>query len=286
MDVSRPNAGTRVPGRHTQRLAAKDRGLDRQDAMKSEQRLLALLLLPLVLVAAFAGCETGDSRPDPLTLRSPYSFEGGDVLWAVAPLVNESGVSVVDPLFVSDALVYQIQQVHDVSAVPMNRTIAAMRALGLATVDSPQDAVALAKSLGADAIIAGSITAWDPYDPPELGMTLALFGARPGGPGGLNESWVNPRDMQGWITEYALSGGSGERFGIPVTVSAAHVDATRVDIQREVKAYATPRVEPGAPLGWERYTASMALFTEFVCHRLVRDLLESERSRVAQAGLN
>ncbi len=254
--------------------------------MTTEQRLLALLFAPLVLIAALlAGCETGDNRPDPLSLRSPYSFGNGDALWAVAPLVNESGVSVVDPLLVSDSLVYQIQQIDGVSAVPMNRTIAAMRALGLQTVGSPQDAVALAKSLGADAIIAGSITAWDPYDPPEIGMTVALFGARPGGPGGLNEHWINPRDMQGWVTEYASDGRHG-RFGVPAAVTAAHIDATRVDVQRDVKTYATPRVDPGAPLGWKRYTASMALFSEYACHRVMRDLLASEHARLAQGSEN
>jgi len=255
--------------------------------MTTEQRLLALLSVPLVLIATLlTGCSTRDNRPDPLTLRSPYSFEGGDTLWAVAPLVNESGVSVVEPLLVSDALVYQIQQVEGVSAAPMNRTIAAMRALGLETVDSPSDAVALAKSLGADAILAGSITAWDPYDPPEIGLTVALFGARPGGRGGLNENWVNPRDMQGWVTEYTHQGGRAARFGMPTSVSAQHVDATRVDVQRDVKAYARPRIEPDAPLGWERYTASMGLFTEYVCHRVLRDLLVSERARLAQGSEN
>ena len=248
--------------------------------MTTEQRLLALLVTTLL---GLLGCQTTE-RPDPLTLESPYAFTGGDVLWAVAPLVNESGVSVVEPLAVSDALVYQIQQVRGVSAVPMNRTIAAMRALGLSRIESPHDAVALAKGLGADAVIAGSITAWDPYDPPELGLTLALFGARPGGPGGLNEHWVNPRDMQGWITEYGLADGSGARVGLPISAGAAHIDATRTDVQRDVRLYAQPRIDPGDPLGWERYTASMTLFTEYVCHRLVRDLLTSERLRLAQAG--
>jgi len=255
--------------------------------MTSERRMLMLLLAWFGALWALPGCDVfpKKERSNPLALRSPYAFRG-DALWAVAPLVNESGVSVVDPLAVSDALVYQLQQVEGVSAVPMNRTIAAMRALGLASIDSPQDAVALAKTLGADGILAGSITAWDPYDPPELGLTVALFGARPGGPGGLDGAWVNPRDMQGWVTEYGLGNGPGGRLGVPVTAAARHVDATRVDVQRDVRAYAEPRVEPGAPLGWERYTASMRLFTEYVSHRLIRDLLEGERERLAQAAEN
>jgi len=262
--------------------------------MTTEQHMLrggyALFLSALGLVAlclaSLAGCGSGPRQHDPLTLRSPYPYEGGDVLWAVAPLANESGVSVVDPLIVSDALIYQITQVEGVSGVPMNRTLAAMRSLGLETVESPQDALALARSLGADAILAGSITAWDPYDPPELGMTLALFAARPGGPGGLAEHWVNPREMQGWVTEHSEGLGPGGRASMPVTAGAAHVDATRSDVRREVEAYADPRVEPGSPLGWRRYVSSMALFTEFVCHRLVKDLLASERERLASAGVN
>ncbi len=249
--------------------------------MTTEQRLLALpLTILLILASALPGCATGDTRPDPLTLRSPYTDDRGDALWAVAPLVNESGVSVVDPLLVSDSLVYQIQQVQGVSAAPMNRTIAAMRALGLETIDSPQAALSLARALGADAIVAGSVTAWDPYDPPEIGMTLALFTLNPTGPTQLD---VNPRDMQGWVTEYASANGSTRQ---PAGVAAAHVDAARIDVQRDVRFYATPRVEPGAPLGWKRYTASMALFTEYVCHRLVRDMLNQERVRIAGATQN
>jgi len=55
----------------------------------------------------------------------------------------------------------------------LNRTIAAMRALRMSDLKSPAEVRQLASELGVDGVIVGSITAWDPYDPPKLGIALA-----------------------------------------------------------------------------------------------------------------
>ena len=110
-------------------------GPDRQDAMKTEQRMLlqiltrtratgAILALCLVFMP---GCTTGEQLHAPRVLSSPYPATLGDALWAIAPLRNESGVSIIDELALADTLAAQIQQVRGLSTIPVNRTLSVMQ---------------------------------------------------------------------------------------------------------------------------------------------------------------
>lgn len=258
--------------------------------MTTEQRMFSTSLLRLsrrvsasVLLAIWCMASAACSTPGltaPETLVSPYSTYSDDVLWAVAPLKNESGVSAVDDLAVSDALTYQIQQVYGLSAVPVNRVLTAMRALDMQTIESPEDAIALADAVGADGIVAGAITAWDPYDPPEIGMNLVLYVLRddlrrPG-----DGSFVDPRDLQIAMTDGALP--TRSRRTTPASTAAEHLDGANHEVLAAVQEYAQGRHDPKAPMGWRLYVASMTLFTEFACHRLTERLLDAERIRLAR----
>src|SRR6185369_9689416 len=99
----------------------------------------------------------------------------GETLWAVAPLANESGVSTLDASKVSDALAGAVGQARGMGAIPVNRVFAAMAAKNITFIRTPQDARIVADALGVDGLIVGSVTAYDPYDPPKLGLNLALF---------------------------------------------------------------------------------------------------------------
>ena len=191
--------------------------------------LLALALLPTL---ALAGCQTKDKFRLPTTQTSPYRAHG-EVVWAVAPLRNESGTSVVDPLVVSDELVNQIHEIRGISVIPLNRSIAAMRTLGMVAVESPADANRLADALGADGIVVGTITAWDPYQPPEIGISLALYGR---GDAMLADSWgsyIDPRGLQASPTDYQLS---SSRRGVnePLSSASAFIDGANHEVQLAV----------------------------------------------------
>src|SRR5690606_15144290 len=113
----------------------------------SGARWMAPLLA--VFLASFAGapgCATdpGDLRP-PHVLVAPYDATDGNVLWAVAPLVNESGTTDANSMAVSGAGVALITETRGLPAVPLNRTIGAIRALGRTPVANVADARALAK---------------------------------------------------------------------------------------------------------------------------------------------
>jgi hypothetical protein len=160
---------------------------DRQDAMTSAQTMLAnprarrALRAVLALAASAAlltGCEALSRKKPELTppahTTAPYDASDGDVLWAVLPLLNESGTEIFDPLAVSDKLVAAAEEVEGVRTVPLNRTLQAMHALDIQAVRDPDDVHRIAAAMGVDGVIVGSITAYDPYDPPTIGLSLAL----------------------------------------------------------------------------------------------------------------
>lgn len=230
----------------------------------------------MVLVAAVlaaAGCQ-GPSLTPPEALVAPYSTAQGTPVWAVAPLANESGTSVADAGMVSDALVAKLAEVRGLSALPLNRTLGAMRALRLDAIRSPAEARALAEALGVDGLVIGTITAYDPYEPPRLGLTLGLFTRD--GRGGPQ---VDPESLRTAASERAVTAPGADAQ----TVVSDYADAANHEVLMDLRRYAEGRHDPNSALGWRRYTASMELFTEFAAHRAVSRLLEQERLRLARS---
>jgi len=232
--------------------------------------------LALLLVLAMTGCELTPKLRQPSRVRSPYDTGAGQVVWGVAPLTNESGVGVVDVLAVSDELVRAVEGVQGVRSLPVNRTIAAMRALELDVISSPEEAADLAEALGADAVVVGTITAYDPYDPPTLGLTLALL-LRPDAPT-IDPDEIDPLRLSRLNTEYLVDDSPPER---PTAVASVLLDARDHGVLLDIKEYANGRSDRDSALGWRGYTASMELFTRFATHHAVSELLSSEAARIA-----
>ena len=244
--------------------------------MTSTEKLL--VLLGFIAMALVPGCAQGpDTLTPPAVTRSPYDSSRGNVLFAVAPLVNESGTTVFQPDSVSDALVRSVSAVEGINCLPLNRTLAAMRGMGMRELTSPNEVSALAEALGVDGLIVGTVTAYDPYDPPTLGLSLALHAGPIGHSGSLNID-----ELRGTITDpdapdklrYVES---------PIATMSEVYSARNHAVQMEMKRYAEGRTEPSAPRGWRMYQASMPLYTEFVTHAAVSALLDQERLRLARA---
>jgi len=254
--------------------------------MKTVQTLLtrwiACALVLAVLLPLF-GCESGP-RPrrlvPPTVTVAPYSTAGGDLLFAVVPLRNESGVGSVDTMRVGDALVGAVAQVNGLRCLPLNRTVEAMRAEGLASVSTPEEARLLADRLGVDGLLLGSVTAFDPYNPPTLGLSLALLGRTQAM--AVPASGVNTRSLRYQPTEWNYFPDSRFADG-PASAVSEHLDARRHDIQMAVRAHATGRDDERYPLGWERYMLSMDLYTEFAAAFAVARLLDAEAARLARS---
>lgn len=234
----------------------------------------------LVLAAAISGCNSGPKQAElvpPELLVAPYDTSRGEVLWAVAPLGNESGVSTVDTDLVADALVAKIDEARGVACLPLNRTIAAMRSRGMRSVRTPGDARTLATALGVDALLVGNITAYDPYDPPKLGLSLALYSRQR-----AQGDELDPVKLKSSFSDYGQI--SRSQFADrPAAVVSEHLDGSNHEVQMELRRYATGRHDQTSALGWRSALASMDLYTEFAAHFAVSRLLEQERLRLGQS---
>ncbi len=244
-------------------------------------RVLSTRLTCLALLAAVvSGCHSARKEAvlvPPEVLVAPYDTSNGDALWAVAPLGNESGVSTINTDLIADALISKIDEIRGVACLPLNRTLAAMQARNLRFIRSPADARALATLLGVDAIVVGNITAYDPYDPPKIGISLALFSrdrkpAEPFDPMRLRSAY---RDA-----DYQISNSKFDDK--PVAVVSEHLDGANHEVQFELRRYASGRHDAESALGWKSHLVNMDLYTEFAAYFAVSRLLQQERLRVGQ----
>ncbi len=248
-------------------------------------RVLLAALFGATGIGTLTGCETGDKRDRfaaPTAIVAPYDTSERDVVWAVLPPRNESGTSVVRTDIVGDELVAAVQQIRGVRCLPLNRSLEVARELGLE--DGPRDsgdATRLAEALGVDGVIAASITAYDPYDPPIIGLALALYAK----PGAMAETASNT-DLDAFSLSMAFTDFGrfdGVRFGgDPVTTVSEHLDARDHAVLMTVKSFAEGRSDPTSAMRWRVYTASMELYTRFAAYHSVGRLIDQEWLRLAR----
>lgn len=242
----------------------------------------SLALCAMILAAASVGCASKrHALVPPQEVVAPYDASRGEPIWAVIPLRNESGTSAVDPLAVSDKVVAAAAQVRGIQVLPLNRTLEAMRALDMQDIRTLSDIQRLADGMNVDAMIAGTITAWDPYTP-AIGLTLALH-VRQGRLQSRVGQRLDPVALQMRPTEsYTISGRLEIEDEGPASVAAQHLDGKNQGVQMRVQAYARGRSEPGSATGWRRFLSSMELFSEFGAYDTVSALMDREWQRVSR----
>ncbi len=256
--------------------------------MTSAQTMFAPVLFGCLLVISsitMGGCKMNSKRDQPLfapgVIVSPYDTAQGQVLWAVIPPLNESGTSLADDLAIGDAIVAAAQGVRGVRCLPLNRSIEAVRTLGLTRgIQSSADAHKVAEYLGADAVLAGSITAYNPYDPPVFGLALALY-ARPGAMANAAQSSLDTRTLTMAFTDFGTFDGLSFA-GEPVSVVSQHLDARDHSVLMAVRSYAEGRSDHRSALAWRVYTASMDLYTQFAAHHTIGRLIDEEWVRLSR----
>ncbi len=246
-------------------------------------RMLAALLGVGMLSACAARPDPRDRLDPPPVTVAPYDTSAREVVWAVLPPRNESGTSFVRPDLIGDELVAAVQQVRGIRCLPLNRAIEAARELGMpeGPLDSA-DALRLAEALGVDAVVASTVTAYDPYDPPVLGLALALY-TRPDAMTRPARADLDPAALTMAFTDFGRF--DGVRFGgEPVSVVSEHLDARDHAVLMTLRNYATGRSDPHSSLRWRVYTASMELYTRFAAHHTVGRLIDEEWLRLARRG--
>ncbi len=250
--------------------------------MTSAQTMLTRAALAAALSALVffgSGCTASKDPPlvAPRTLVAPYDAVSGELLWAVVPLANESGTTEADGSNASDALVAAVEETRGLRCVPLNRTIAAMRALKMDGLRGPGDVRKLADAMGVDGVLIGAVTAYDPYTP-AIGLSIALYSRTDGM--ATSGAGIDPRQLASRPAEVGAPAGPGRDS--PLASASEHLDAKSHQVLMDLKAYAEGRHEHPSALGWRRYTRSMDLYTQFAAFHVVDRLLQSEWVRLAK----
>jgi hypothetical protein len=219
-------------------------------------------------------------------LVSPYAQPR---VWAVAPLRNESGSLEVDGATMADRLARQLENASNLDVLPVNRVLLAMEALEMSAVATPNDARRLLAVLECDGLLIGTITSYDPYDPPRLGLAIELFE-------GGRASTLNAFDTRAMVSAatddathpYAHGGTMPlHRQQGAVSGVSAYFDAAAADVREKLRRYAADRGGAGwHEEGWHRYRISMDLYSEFVTYVMSWRLLREESRRLARLVTN
>ncbi len=230
----------------------------------------ARAFLGVLFAALLGGCSL-NKTPSRQTLAAPYLDQQ---LWAVVPPINETGVSVVDTWRVGDMITEELQQVRGIDTLPVNRVLQVMQQQGLESVRTEADVRSLMAQLDVDGLIIGSVTAYDPYPPLRLGLALQLYVRSTESPSQDFDPSTITR-----ITSGDIGPGVSRQFQ-PVGLAAGIFDAQDQETLAWLHQYAASRSAPESPYGQDIYLVRMDLYTQFVSHRLIRDLLVSERFRL------
>ena len=232
----------------------------------------------LALVAAMfwfglvPGCSTVSNFLD---IKKPYGDEKQAFLpgtqrqvWAIAPTINISGQEQVDPLIQSDLVYQELQKVHGLTVIPVDRVVEVYASLKIDKVQSEQQAYDICKLLGCDGLVIPTVTAYDPYDPPKFGASLQLF-VKPGTFARMPK--IDPHQLEESPTTMAMPAKMPEARNMAQVVEM--YDASDGTVRDAVKRYAAGRTDPNGPLGESEITLSMDRYCAFGYHQLLGELL-------------
>jgi hypothetical protein len=190
---------------------------------------------------------------------------------AIAPAMNHSGSSALDPLRVSDLMASELGTVEGVRVIGVNRVLAVLAEQGVSQIQTPQHAVAVCERVGADQILVYAVTEYDPYQP-VVGIAAQLYGPH------RSDITFDP----------VVDGRSARPFPVPEQPNGARplVEVQRVfngvheDVQERVKKYADDRNETPTPYGWRKYMASQEWYLRFCCYAVIRELVQQPQEEI------
>ncbi len=236
--------------------------------MTSKQAMLWLL------VAHLAGCQVLRPAPEPAEpLASPYASRR---VWAVAPLLNESGSSRADGVAMADQLARRLENAPNLDVLPLNRTLAAMDALGLPRVTNRAHALALMRALGVDGLVVGVISHYDVYEPLKIGLAIELYVSDRV----IREEGADLTPIVKAPTGPAAQTRPNTGPTQPVTVVSAFYAADDPAVRQVLRRYAVGRGVETSPDSPQLWWISMDLYQEAVSYLAARQLLSEEARRL------
>lgn len=251
----------------------KGSGMVRSDGALRFRRLGACWVV--WFVPACVGC--GAREVSPVVVANETL---GPMRIAVAPAINVSGSPHLDAARVADLMASELGYVADIEVIPVNRVLAMLASRGRDSVVSPVDALEIASSLGADAILVFAITEYDAYEPPIVAIAAQLYGQRrharvAGFDPVLESRFGAPPDRSGSRSPLA-----------PIAQAERVFDASHQWVREEIKRFSKLRSADESPYGWRKYVASQQHYLRFCCHETVRRLVGvvQERAPSGTAG--
>jgi hypothetical protein len=200
----------------------------------------------------------------------------------VAPVLNLSNSTDWDPLKVTDILASEFQSFPDIVVIPVNRTLAALALCGKSCVETPQDALDLARELHADATVVTAITEYDPYEPPRVGLVMQWY-APPHrqGPGAFDPV-VASRQAADVVP---ASSGPGQTGALVLQIQQVY-NAAEDAVLADARAFGARRSGHDSPYGAGIYVKSQELFVRYCCWTSIRTMvaqLDSSQTVVEEA---
>jgi hypothetical protein len=233
--------------------------------MKTMRSISACLALTIL-----SGCIPKYGEETQLSITN-----GTHPVWAIAPAVNLSGESAVDPLLQADLVYHQLGAVNNVTLIPVNRVIQVYAALHITQVESEEQAQIVCEQLGCDALIVPTITIYDPYNPPKFGAALQLMRRVP-----MDRSNnIDPRDLIRQATPQVTE-------PLPTHPKFIQVigmyDAANGSVRDAVWRYARGRNDPTGPMGQNEYLLSMDRYCGFVYYTLIQQMIGRVQNQPAE----
>ncbi len=184
--------------------------LDLTHVLKQVRGLPSRLLLCVVLLVGFgSGCTMLPQRMDRPQLYNPFPQLHKI---AVVPFFNQSDYPTINGADVANAYRHQLQQIRGYEVIPVGVVDQFLKQNPIA-INSAPDFQLLARQLGVDAVVVGSITDFDPYYPPRMGLAVRWYAANtclhpiPAGyglPWGTAEEEYIPEELR-YEAEFALA---------------------------------------------------------------------------------
>jgi len=215
----------------------------------------------------WASCDRRDS-PRSMINRYPECST-----YAVAPVLNFSGQFDLDPVRAADLLASELGEVQGISVLPVNRVVAYLAMQGKQQIESPAHAVQVARAIGADALLVGGITEYDPYTP-IVGLALQIYTVSSSPPAAPVDAVAASREARLAGHTAAMPPGPSPAGQVQRVYNARHDDVVKA-----VKVYAKSRSQGENPFGWREYVTVQTSFLRFCWHDAVSRLLWQEAER-------
>ncbi len=226
--------------------------------------------MALSMILFLSGCGQSVER----VYTSPYP-EAYSI--AVVPFRNLSGSEDLDIMAVTDELYAELQQVKgQLHVMPVNRVLAALSDLGMQNVESPDEVILLAETLDVEGVIVGTVTRYDPYPPPQMGMTLQMYLRDDKVIEGRSLVNINPAEISKAASPMELPAGAPIK---PRAMVVRIFDAGNEETRRRIQEFSRQRGAKDSPYTWRIWTTRRN-YIRFVCHEMTGELLAREKERI------